>query len=611
MRLFITGATGLVGRRLLLDRLERGDQVTVLSRDAAAAGRLFAADANPNVTVVEGDPARPGPWQKALDGCDAVIHLAGAPVAGKRWSKSYKERIWRSRVDSTHQVVEAMREAKRPPTTFVCASAIGWYGETGSTKTDERAPRAEGDFFGDLAGAWETEALRAETLGVRVVRLRIGLVLDVRGGVLKSLTRVFGMYVGGSIGSGRQYMSWIHWRDLVGLIHLALLDHRVKGPLNGVAPTPVSNREFVHLFGAVLGKPSWLPTPKFALRLALGEMGRYVAMSQRILPQKAIDAGYKFAFAEIGPALADLYRPKPAAAAVAVPATILAAARTAAEAHPPRSIRLLALSVEGTIARHTGPEARAVAIACREAQVAGCVVVLASSRSPKTIRPITEALNLVAPTINCNGALIWNPLDHRPLYHEALPADLGGEIIEVARGTSASVFLSIERLDRWFTDRIHPTLGAAPMNLPGPDGIGPLESFLTAPITRLSFAGTQTEIARVRRTLEERYWKQGRVTMFQPSPNLIQVSHPLVDKGIALQRIAGRMHAGRESVMAIGRDAGDLGMLEWAGLSVALASAPAEAKRLAQVTAEGADQAAIARSIRRFILHATPDAANS
>ena len=235
MRLFITGATGLVGRRLVVERLGRGDQVVVLSRSPDRAGRLFAAVANPNVSVVEGNPAAPGPWQQKVDGCDAVVHLAGAGIADQRWSDTYKEALVQSRVDSTHQIVTAIADASAPPHILVNASAIGFYGATGAVPVDETG-RAGDDFLADLCVRWETQAVRAEDNGARVVCLRVGVVLDSRGGALAKLAMPFKFFMGGPLGDGRQYMSWIHWRDLLGLIDLALRDDTIRGPLNGTAP---------------------------------------------------------------------------------------------------------------------------------------------------------------------------------------------------------------------------------------------------------------------------------------------------------------------------------------------------------------------------------------
>jgi uncharacterized protein (TIGR01777 family) len=305
MRVLITGGTGLVGRRLVVDRLDRGDVVRVVTRSAARAAEILPPD-RANLEIVSGDPRAPGPWQKAVDGCDAVVQLAGAGVADRRWSAARKRVIVRSRIDSTHQLVEAFDAAANRPSVLVGASAVGWYGDTGDRETSEDAEPAVGDFFGDLVVRWEREAARAASDVTRVVHARIGLVLDVRGGLLRSLLRPFRLCVGGPIGRGRQYMPWIHWRDLVGLVDHVLGDAAAQGPFNCTAPNPVTNRDFSRALGRALGRPSVLPVPGFALRLALGEFARYAMMSQRVVPSRALASGYVFTYPEIGSALASL-----------------------------------------------------------------------------------------------------------------------------------------------------------------------------------------------------------------------------------------------------------------------------------------------------------------
>ena len=255
MRLLISGATGLIGRRLVIDRLERGDQVVIVSRNGQRAADLFAADANPNVEVVEGNPSTPGDWQKKVDGLDAVIHLAGAGIADKRWTKAYKEELYNSRVDSTYQMARAIAEAPSPPGVFVTASAIGYYGETGVAQVDETG-RAGSDFLADLCVQWEKQAAMAASEQTRVVMMRTGAVLDERGGAIAQMVPVFRYYIGGPLGIKRTYISWIHWRDLVNMYDFALRDARLNGPVNATAPNPCSNGELAQAVAAALNTPS-------------------------------------------------------------------------------------------------------------------------------------------------------------------------------------------------------------------------------------------------------------------------------------------------------------------------------------------------------------------
>ncbi len=300
MRIFLTGATGLIGRRLVADRLARGDSLTVVSRDGARA-RALAGE----IDVVEADLMEPGPWQQRVNGCDAVVHLAGAGVADRRWTRAYRALIVDSRIEGTRRIVDAIEGAAARPRILVNASAVGYYGDGGDTILDESAPAGD-DFLADLSVRWEAEAARAGDGATRVVLLRISVVLDPRGGVLGAMLPIFRLGLGGRLGSGRQYFPWIHWRDVVGLIDVALGDDTLRGPINVVAPEAVTGRVFARTLGRVLRRPAVLPVPVAALRVVMGEMGRYAVASQRVVPQLATGRGYAFAFGRLQPALENL-----------------------------------------------------------------------------------------------------------------------------------------------------------------------------------------------------------------------------------------------------------------------------------------------------------------
>ena len=302
MRIFVTGATGLIGRRLVADRLSRGDTLTVVSRDAGRAQTLGTG-----IDVVEADLMRPGDWQKQVDGCDAVVHLAGAGVGDRRWNSAYRKLLVDSRVESTRRIVDAIDNAGARPPVLVNASAVGYYGDCGDTPLDESAPAGD-DFLAGLTVQWEEQAARAGRGSTRVTMLRIAVVLDPRGAALGKMLPVFRLGLGGPLGSGRQYFPWVHWRDAIGLIGFALDNESISGPLNVVAPEAVTNREFTRILGRVLHRPAVLPVPAAMLRFAIGEMGRYVVASQRVGAERAIRAGYTFAFDRLQPALEDLLR---------------------------------------------------------------------------------------------------------------------------------------------------------------------------------------------------------------------------------------------------------------------------------------------------------------
>jgi uncharacterized protein (TIGR01777 family) len=305
MRIFITGGTGLVGTRLLRRLKERKDSPVVLSRRAAAAREKLG----PDCTVVEGDPMQPGPWMDAVGDCDAVIHLAGENIFGRRWSPAFKQLLLDSRVQSTRNVVEAL--ARRPRTAagnskiLVNASAIGYYGPHGDEELTEDSPPGD-DMLANVCVQWEKEARGAEAHGVRVAMIRVGVVLDKEGGALQKLLLPFKLFAGGPVGSGRQYLSWIHHDDLVGLFLMALDNANASGPINGTAPNPVTNKEFGKALGRALHRPSFLPTPAFALRLALGEAATLITTGQRVLPKRALALGYQFKYPTVEAALAEI-----------------------------------------------------------------------------------------------------------------------------------------------------------------------------------------------------------------------------------------------------------------------------------------------------------------
>jgi uncharacterized protein (TIGR01777 family) len=305
MRVFIAGGSGLIGTRLISLLHQRGDRPVLLTRSGAGARQKFG----PQAEIVEGDPTKPGPWMDAVQGCDAVVNLTGENIFARRWNDDFKKTLRDSRLLSTRNVVEALR--RNPRTTdgqgkvLVNASAIGYYGSRGDEElTEDSAPGD--DFLARLCVEWEQAAREAEGLGVRTCMARVGVVMDKHGGALAQLLPPFKMFVGGPAGSGKQWMSWIHRRDLCNLI-LHALDHEgVTGPLNGTAPEPVRSKEFARTLGRVLGRPAFLPTPPLALRAALGEVARILTDSQRCSADKALKSGFQFQFPTLEAALHQL-----------------------------------------------------------------------------------------------------------------------------------------------------------------------------------------------------------------------------------------------------------------------------------------------------------------
>ena len=289
MRITLTGATGRIGQSLVDALRERGDDVTILSRSGRPG-------------TVQWDPkSGPAPTD-ALSGRDAVIHLAGEDV-GQRWSDDVKREIRDSREQGTRNLVAGIRAAEPRPRILVSASASGYYGPHGAEPVDESVPPAD-DFLGEVVQTWEREARAAEELGLRVVLMRTGVVLDKDGGALAKMLLPFKAGVGGPVAGGKQYLPWIHRDDVVGL-YLAALDGSGawSGPINASAPNPVTNKEFSKALGKALHRPSVLPVPGFAIKALYGEMSVIVTTGVNMVPARATDLGYRFRHPEVGEAL--------------------------------------------------------------------------------------------------------------------------------------------------------------------------------------------------------------------------------------------------------------------------------------------------------------------
>jgi len=300
MKVFILGATGLIGQRLVAQLLARGDQVSILTRDADKARKRLGE----RVQVVQGDPLASGDWQKHLDGMDGVVNLVGEPIADRAWTPAQRTLIRDSRILSTRQLVLGLEQAAKRPAVLVQGTAVGIYGERGEERlTEASSPNGGGDFIAELCVQWEAEARQAERLGVRVVLLRTGVVLDKRGGALQKMLLPFQLFAGGPLGNGKQWFPWIHADDLVGLILFALAQPKVSGALNGTAPESVTMGVFSQSLGQAMHRPSWMPVPRFALSLLMGERADLVLASQRVEPERPLSLGYAFRYPNLGPAL--------------------------------------------------------------------------------------------------------------------------------------------------------------------------------------------------------------------------------------------------------------------------------------------------------------------
>jgi uncharacterized protein len=307
MRLLIAGGSGFLGRALSSALLADGHRVQVLTRRPAATAPAAALrQPEPVHWMPDGTT---GPWASACDGADIVINLAGESIGTARWTASRKARLLDSRLLATRSLVRFSAEAARPPSAFISASAIGYYGDRGdATLTEDEGPGP--DFLASLAASWEREALAAQSETTRVVLLRTGIVLDPLEGALPQMLLPFRLFAGGPFGSGRQFMSWIHRDDWVSLVRWVVETPAVRGPVNLTAPNPVPNAVFARALGRALRRPALLPAPAAALKVILGEMaGPLLFFSQRVVPAKALAGGFRFAHPDLDEALVDLLRP--------------------------------------------------------------------------------------------------------------------------------------------------------------------------------------------------------------------------------------------------------------------------------------------------------------
>ncbi len=300
MKVLIFGGTGFIGRNLILELVGAGYEVGVVTRDSQKTGRL-----GKGVKAIEWDcTAANWPEVDGLEDFNAIVNLAGESIGNRRWSKPVKEQILNSRVQTTRAIVKAIMDKRIRPRVLINASAVGFYGPRGEDEITEKTPAGK-DFLARVCRAWEDEAQKARALGVRVVPIRIGVVLG-EAGALARMKTPFRFFLGGPLGNGNQWMSWIHVKDLTGLIRFAIEKENINGPVNATAPEPLRMKDFCQVLGSLMGRPSWLPVPALMLKIVLGEMADMLLNSQRVLPEKIIREGFVFKFSSLKNALGDI-----------------------------------------------------------------------------------------------------------------------------------------------------------------------------------------------------------------------------------------------------------------------------------------------------------------
>lgn len=301
MKVLVTGATGFVGQRVVKQLVASGDDVVVLTRNIAK-GALHLGK-KPTYYLWT-DTTNELPPAEAFEGVDAIINLMGEGIAEKRWSEAQKKLIYDSRIVATSRLIERIRTMEKKPTVLVSASAIGIYGNRGNEEITEQASTAD-DFLARVCKDWETEGMKAKELGLRVAIIRTGVVLGKNGGALKKMLPIFKLGAGGPVGSGKQYMSWIHVDDIAGMYIEAAKDSSLEGIFNGTSPFPATSKEFARQLGKTLGRPAFAPAPSLALKLVFGEMSQVLLDGQKVIPAKFKDKKFRFRYPTLENALAD------------------------------------------------------------------------------------------------------------------------------------------------------------------------------------------------------------------------------------------------------------------------------------------------------------------
>jgi len=296
MKILITGGTGFVGTQLTSRLIEDRHEVTILTRSLKGA-----KGSSPGISYLEGDPTKKGAWQEAIKNHDAVINLAGASIFSK-WTEEHKKAIRESRVNTTRNIVEGIPSRSERPFTLFSTSAVGYYGFCGDEELTEESRHGD-DFLARISVEWEGEALKARDKGARVVITRFGIVMGEKGGALGQMIPLFKKYIGGPIGSGKQWFSWIHIKDLAEAFAFLLKHPEISGPVNVCSPNPVRNKDLAKALGKALHKPSFMPAPGFMIKLVLGEFGSVILEGQKVIPKKLLENGFVFQYADIHKAL--------------------------------------------------------------------------------------------------------------------------------------------------------------------------------------------------------------------------------------------------------------------------------------------------------------------
>lgn len=533
MRIFITGGSGTIGRRLVLDRLSRRHSVVAITRSRSRFLKAMPPDVEAyadSLEVIEANPMIPGDWQDRLDGCDAVINLAGAGVLDRRWTPSYKKLLRESRIDSTYQIVRAIEGARKRPDILLNASAVGFYGDREDRELDEGDENGEG-FLADLCNQWETQALRAEPL-TRVVCMRFGMILDRDGGALPKMLKIFKLGLGGRLANGRQYVSWIVWQDLLAMIDTFLRDPQIRGPVNVVAPNPVTNRTFTRALASQLGRPAVLPAPRAALKLALGGGSEVVLASQRVKPTVMEKQHFKW----MAPSIERGLR--------LVMDDGISKRETFGE-------RLIVLDID-TIS----PGEPLLRRLLRRAMESEVRIVLSTSMGPEGARQFLLQSRIECPVIAADGAII---VKRDPASSKVL-----SELTEkIQEDLISSISVSKQPVMVTFEDRNgHEHVTTVP---------GKLDP--VADCIRCKVTGTPQMLEAVLEKIGPTLWETGRILVNRDRQGRLDIVGPRAERCLAVQSLAKKWGVPRQAVDSIVSNPRAAGLVQWCGTSIALSGA--------------------------------------
>lgn len=546
MRIFITGGSGTIGRRLVLDRLSRRHSIVALTRSRSRFMEAMlpeVAQYPDSLEVIEANPMVPGSWQKRVDGCDAVINLAGAGVLDRRWTDSYKQLLRESRIDTTYQVVRAIEMARSRPDILLNASAIGFYGDRADRELDESDQIGEG-FLADLCNQWESQAWRAEPQ-TRVVCMRFGMILDREGGALPRMLKIFKLGLGGRLASGRQYVSWIAWQDLLAMVDAFLRNDQIRGPVNVVSPHPVTNRTFTKALASNLSRPAILPAPGLALKLALGGGSEVVLASQNVKPAVMEKESFKWMAPTIERALRLVMEDGVSARASFGERLIVLDIDTISPGEPLLR-RLLKRAIDHDVR-----------------------IVLTTSMGPEGAREFLLQSRIECQVVAADGAVILKREPSSLVVLSELTPKIQSDLM-------SSITVSNQPVQVTFEDKFgkeHVATGSRKMD--------PIPHCIRCKIT-----GDPKMLEPVLALIGDTLWQPGHILVNRDRPGRLDIVGPRAERCIAVQTLARKWGVPRQSIDSIVSNSRAIGLARWCGTSIALSGAAPEVRAECDVQTE-------------------------